>query len=279
MTILNQDNTKSFADALKQVKGKTAEFKEIPMDEIPEFYRRNLADTKLNDYINNNPLVNKTYAIDRNALYKCIRQDVFNRVVPMIQGTLKMHLMPLVVGDSNDEMIHVPMRLLGNIEEEYIDNKIRIEKRKHSEIPDNDPHWLVRRSTMILSLATTASPFITKEFIDANSVNAKEQPSNRYLTEEEIGMLPKIYFIRLWTLYNQLEVDYNPENVSEYEIEQLVEMFTTGGSVIYDPKKLQTLNGISSLTKSLIIMRLLELRTIQEDSLHLARSLEESEKV
>lgn len=279
MTILNQDNTKSFADALKQFKGKSTEFREIPLDEVPEFYRRNLADTKLNDYINNNPLVNKTYAVDRNALYKCIRQDVFNRVVPMIQGTLKIHKMPLIVGSDENETVYIPMRLLGNIEEEYIDNRIRIEKRKRSEIPDNDPHWLVRRSTMILSLATSASPFVTKEFIDANGSNIKEQPSTRYLSEEEIGLLPKILFIRLWSLYNQLEIDYNPENISEHEIQQLVEMFTTGGNAMYDPKKLQTLNGISSLTKSLIIMRLLELRTIHEDNLHLANSLEESEQV
>ena len=75
---------------------------------------------------------------------------------------------------------------------------------------------------MQLSLSTSSSPFTTEDFIKSNNINTQEDANNRYLTEEEIGLLPYTLFKKLADLYLQLEMDYNPDKLNNEEIDELV---------------------------------------------------------
>ena len=273
--ISNEDSTQSLSEVFAKL-GTTHQYEELPAEELPLFYERNLADTKFNKYLSKDPYLSKRHD-DRNKLYKIINTEVFNRVIPMIQGVTKIHKMPFLRGETEETPLYIPMRLLTIKEHEYIDESLRLEKLRKPETLDNNVHWEALRLIKIISLSTSRSPFLTAEFFKYNKLDMQEQQSDRYLQESDIELLPKSHFVRLCELYNELEEDYNPDKLTEAEITELVRVLINGGNVLYDPKKLQRLIGTTLRERFAIILRLLNEIQSQEDNLQLAKYLSESE--
>ncbi len=205
----------------------------------------NKENAPLTTYLNSDARLQENQA----TLVSKINSFDFNKMIQTSKGVREIHYI-----NYNEDKI--PMRLLSIAEERNILHQCHVLFKKYPEFigGEDNPIFQEFRIIKTLSLATSPCPELFED-------------KDRYFTEAQLENISRVTLNYLSHHYDQLTKQYNflYNEAFEEEITYALHTLFDGGELINE-KKLILLNGLSSVQKSAVIIRLLKTITKHEDN-------------